>query len=430
MFLVLLVLLLFWRLVFAGERRPGLAAGLGLATGIALWVNQLALAYLFVLAPMWWANPDARRLYKPLVAGLLAGASLLIAYNIAHPLATARSLARKAVVLNRVPVEQRDEHWLERGLEKRIEAIGQGLDKLGLVFGVPPRPEVERLGLTAEARRPGRITRVRQWLAVIPLLAFGLGFWTLRPRHQDGRWTWAGPEQLLLWMFLATFAVGYVSPRYMLPAFPIAALALACARERALPGGTMRRVLTAGITAVMAYGVLSWADVKAATGGGSIERIEALASALERHDLRYCYSAGPMYHVVFAAGERVILSPLQKDRYPAYAKIVSQAPRICYVFRKDQEHKRQHVAFMRLLDRKRISYERFQLCRTGTGVVEVRQDEDCKKQCGKTLYVVLYDFEPRQAITEADMERVRHQERARIDVDRILPLAPLSNRKH
>ena len=92
-----------------------------------------------------------RRGLATVLAGFLVGASLLIGYNTVHPLATFKTLARKSVVLNRVPGEERSQNWLLKGVGKRVEALGQGADKLGLVFGVPPREGVERLGLDESA---------------------------------------------------------------------------------------------------------------------------------------------------------------------------------------------------------------------------------------------------------------------------------------
>ncbi len=397
-FLLLAVLILFWRFHFGGERRPGLALVLGLVAGIALWVNQLFLAYLFVLAVVWLVERSGPRHAIPLIAGFLLGASLLIGYNVVHPLATVRALARKAVTLNRVPVTERDEHWLQRGIEKRIVALGQGADKLGMVFGVPPRAGVVRIGLAPAVRKAGSLTRLRQWLAWLPLVVFGAALWRLRPRKDRVGWRWRGPPELMFWLFTVTFLVGYVNPRYMLPAYPLAAILAAIAYDRC--GMRGRRWFAAGMIAVLAYGGLSWVDVRAAATSGSQRRIADLVERLEQAGIRYCYSAAPMYHAVFASGERVIVSALQKDRYAPYGDAVGAAAEICYLYRDDQQTKRQHVAFMRLLARKHVTYRKFR----------VRD------------FTVLYDFDPRSAITEEDMQRVRHQERTRIGIDSLLPI--------
>ncbi|RMF23479.1 MAG: hypothetical protein D6760_05245, partial [Deltaproteobacteria bacterium] len=292
----------------------------------------------------------------------------------------------------------RDEHWLQKGIEKRVVALGQGADKLGMVFGVPPREGVVRIGLARAVRKAGPLTRLRQWLAVLPLLVFGSALWMVRPRRDPIGWRWRGSGELFFWLFLATFAVGYVNPRYMLPAYPIGAAVCAIAYDRSTARG--RRWLAMGMVAVIAYGGLSWVDVRAAATSGSQQRIEDLVERLEQAGIRYCYSAAPMYHAVFASGERVVMSALQKDRYPPYGEMVGRAERICYLYRDDQRTKRQHVAFMRLLARKHVTYDKFR----------VRD------------FTVLYDFEPRSAITEADIERVRHQERTRIGIENLLPL--------
>ena len=79
------------------------------------------------------------------------------------------ALARKGLVMNRVEVAERDDSWARRGLEKRIAALGDGLDKLGIVFGVPPGSDVERLGLSEEARQGGPFGPLRRRLFWLPL---------------------------------------------------------------------------------------------------------------------------------------------------------------------------------------------------------------------------------------------------------------------
>ncbi len=389
-FLLFLVLILFWRYAFGKERRPTPALALGLAAGVAFWVNQLIAAYFFVLTPVLCLDRSRRVNWGALLAGFLAGASLLIGYNTAYPLATARTLARKAVTLNRVPVSERDERWLWRGIAKRVEALSQGADKLGIVFGVPPRETVTRLGLSDEVRRTGGLTRLRRLLGVLPILLFIASAAASRPYREAGRWRLYRNGTLVFALLAVTFLVGYVSPRYMLPAYPLTAVFFAMAWE--LAAGRWRHFLTFGQVGIILYSLLSWADLPNAVEFGNQTRVENLARLLEGQGFSRCYSAGPMYHTVFASKERVILAPLQKNRYPAYDEAVRSAPSICYLFREDQRQKRQHVAFMRLLERKKISFK--------------------EMQAGP--YSILYDFDPRDAITEQDLVAVRHQERARL----------------
>jgi len=388
--LLFLVLILFWRYAFGKERRPGVALALGFTAGVAFWVNQLIAAYFFVLAPVLCLDRSRVLHWRALLAGFLVGASLLIGYNTVYPLATARTLTRKAVTLNRVPVTERDEWWLWRGLAKRVEALSQGADKLGIVFGVPPRETVTRLGLSDKVRKAGGLTRLRRPLGALPILLFLASAAVLRPRREAGRWRFYRDGTLVFAMLVVTFLVGYVSPRYMLPAYPLAAVFFAQAWELAV--GRWRRCFTFCLVGLIFYALLSWADLPNAVEFGNQARVHNLARLLEGQGFTRCYSAGPMYHTVFASKERVILAPLQKDRYPAYDEAVRSAPSICYLFREDQRQKRQHVAFMRLLERKKISFKEMQV----------------------GPYSILYDFDPRDAITEQDMVAVRHQERARI----------------
>ena len=390
--LLFLILSLLWRYLFDGDRRPVVAFVLGLTIGIAFWVNQLVLAYMLVLVPILWFDRTRPHRWVRLAGGFILGASLLIGYNVVHPMATFRTLARKSVTMNRVPTAQRDEHWLLRGIEKRVEALSQGADKIGMVFGVPPRANVAHLGLSEDVRKGSRVTNIRQGLAFLPLLVFGAALLGFRPRRMHDevgrrRWNWRGPDQVLFLFFAATIAVGYVSPRYMLPAYPLAAVMAGAWIGRR--SGKSRAWMIVGLAAVTAYNLLSWADLGSAIGSNNRERVKALVEALDAHGLARCYSAGPMYHAVFESGERIILSPLQKDRYPAYGRLVNEADRICYVFRPDQKTKAQHRAFLQLLARKNITYRRLD-----TGA-----------------YIVWYKFHPRREIRKNDMDEVRRQSR-------------------
>lgn len=390
--LLFVIMILFWGYAFAGSRSTRSALWLGLVSGLAFWVNQLALAYIMVMGALVALDKALRQRWKPLALAFVLGASLLIGYNVVHPLATFRTLARKAVVLNRVPVEQRDQRWLVRGVAKRVEALSQGVDKLAIVFGVPPRAGVELLGLSEQVREGGTLTTLRQYLAFLPLLIFGAGLVAYALRLGANLDKWRGPDGVLLVFMLVTFVVGYVSPRYMLPAYPIAAVMAAATLVRV--GGSRRRMAEVALAAVLVFNLLGWVDVAGSAGRRDLDRIAKLLDVLQSHGLTHCYSAGPMYHVVFASGENVILAPLQKDRYPRYSAIVDGADDICYVFRGDQQRKRQHLAMMALLEGKGVD---FQTTRSGS-------------------YQILYAFEPRGAITPEDMANVRHQERARVDL--------------
>ncbi len=387
-FLLFVVMLLFWPFYLYRQRDSATAFLLGLVSGLALWVNQLVGAYLAVMAGLLWLDREDRRGWKPALAGLVVGASLLIGYNVVHPLATVRSLARKALVMNRVAVEERDDAWARRGFEERIAALGDGLDKLGIVFGVPPGKDVERLGMSEEARDGGPLGGLRRSLFVLPLVVFGVALAAARPRRGPGGWSAVGSDQLLGLFALVTFVVGYVSPRYMLPAYPLAAV-LAGALVARLPAAR-RAWMIAGLVAVMLLNVAGWVDAALAPPRDDEARGAALLEWLEERELRACYSASPLYHLVFRGGERVVISPLQKDRYPAYDAVIERADSICYVYRADQQDKRQHLAMLELLDRSGVRYERSQV----------------------GPYFVLHAFEPRRALRGADVEAIRSARQA------------------
>jgi 4-amino-4-deoxy-L-arabinose transferase-like glycosyltransferase len=381
-FLLLAVLALFWRFHFKHERQGGLALGLGLVAGVALWVNQLVAGYLFVLAAVVALSSDRRRLGMVAVGALL-GSALLIGHNVVHPLATARALARKAVVLNRVPIEERDEHWVVRGVGKRVSALEDGAAKLGLVFGVPPGADVERLGLSEEVKEGGRFSAARRSLWWVPAALFGTALLAALPRRGPAGWEPFGSDHLLVALVAVTFVVGYVSPRYMLPAYPLAAVLVGALAAR-LRGGR-KRALAAGFACVLALNVAGWADAAAVAQTRGEEARARLLSFLNEHGLDRCYSAAPMYHLVFRSNERTLLVPLQKDRYPAHNREVEASPSICYVFREDQTRKRQHVAMMELLEREGVAYR--------------------SAEVGE--YRVLWSFSPRQALSPSVIERIR-----------------------
>ncbi len=390
--LIFAVFLLFWRFYLEHDRRPSVSFLLGLIAGIALWVNQLAAPYFIVMAGLLWLRRRQREGLVLVVAGLLLGSSLLLVHNVVHPGATARALARKAVVLNRVPIEERDQGWISRGVGKRIEAVGHGAGKLGIVFGVPPGAEIERLGLSETMREGGRLTQVRKSLWLIPLSLFGVAIVACRPRRGIAGWEPPASNQLLALMFLVTVAVGYVSPRYMLPAYPLAAAAVGVLMARMR--GTRRRLMAIGMAAVLAFNMASWADASRLLGTGATERTRALIEALEARGLTHCYSAGPLYHVVFESRENLILAPLQKDRYPDYGDEVGAADEICYVFRQDQSTKRQHIALMQFLSERGVSHASFEV--------------------GE--YRILHGFEPREALTVDAIASIRRQETVRLDL--------------
>jgi hypothetical protein len=281
-------------------------------------------------------------------------------------------------------VSERDQAWARRGFQARIAALGDGLDKLGIVFGVPPGSDVEHLGMSEEAREGGPLGPLRRRLFVLPLAVFGIALLAARPRRGPGGWSAVGSDQLLGLFALVTFAVGYVSPRYMLPAYPLAAV-LASALVVRL-SGARRAWMTAGLVAVMLFHVAGWVDAASVPPSADEARGERLIQWLDDRGVRACYSASPLYHLVFGGAERVVISPLQKDRYPAYDQSIEEAGSICYIFREDQQDKRQHLAMMALLASKGVRY----------------------REAEVGVYRVLYGLEPRRALTAADVEAVRN----------------------
>jgi hypothetical protein len=387
--LLLLVLVLFWRFHFRHDRRATTAFALGLASGVALWVNQLMIGYLAALGAVLAWSADRRGL-KTAFVGLLVGSSLLIAYNLVHPLATVRALGRKAIVLNRVPVEERDEHWVARGVAKRVDALADGAAKLGLVFGVPPGRDVERLGLSEDVVEGGSLTRLRRALWFVPAVVFSAALLIALPRRGPAGWEPFGANHVVALLLAVTFVVGYVSPRYMLPAYPLAAIVVGALAARLRAG--RRMLIAAGVACLLAFNAASWLDAPAASADIGAESGAKLLGFLEGNALERCYSAAPLYHLVFQSRERVVLAPLQKDRYAKYDKMVEETDEICYVFREDQRDKRQHVAMMSYLDEHRVAYR------------SARVDQ----------YNVLWGFAPRAALSSGAIRSIREPRDPRV----------------
>jgi hypothetical protein len=192
--------------------------------------------------------------------------------------------------------------------------------------------------------------------------------------------------QIIGIFLLVTVVVGYVSPRYMLPAYPLSAL-LAGVLLSGL-SGARKRIMAAGCALVLAYNLVGWAD--AATLALSSPRHEGreLVELLRARGWTRCYSAGPLYHLIFASGEEVLLSPLQKNRYPAYDRVIEASPTICYVHRVDQEGKRQHAEMMALLHRDGVTY--------GTAAIGP--------------YRISHDVSPRAALSMESIRAIRRED--------------------
>ena len=148
------------------------------------------------------------------------------------------------------------------------------------------------------------------------------------------------------------------------------------------------------MAAVLIFNLASWVDAARLLGTGASAHTGALAEALGSRGLSKCYSAGPLYHVVFESAESLVMVPLQKDRYPAYGDEVGSADEICYVFRSDQTAKRQHVALMRFLGEQGVSYDKFEV--------------------GE--YRVLHRFKPREALTVEAIANIRRQETVSLEL--------------
>jgi hypothetical protein len=169
----------------------------------------------------------------------------------------------------------------------------------------------------------------------------------------------------------------------MLPAYPLASIVFGSLAARLR--GTRRTLVAAAAAFVLAFNVASWCDAQAASADGSQDAGPKLLAFLEENGLVRCYSAAPLYHLTFESTERVLLVPLQKNRYPDYDRVLEASESICYVFRDDQQQKPQHVAMMRHLAEHSVTYRS---ARVGP-------------------YHVLWSFSPRAVLSGDAIRRIR-----------------------
>jgi hypothetical protein len=336
---------------------PRLAA-LGFIAGLSLWVNQLSLAYLpiYGYALFAWVPLRRRHLGVLLVAGLV-GAAPLIYGNIINPLGTARALITE--VKSSWRLEQAAKADPEQLRDYRSVPLLQ-------VLGAQDRRDgswsvsgtVAALFLTlgcvgAVWRGWDNAVALRRHLLLLGFvgatLVVGMAGFSGQP---------VGRYQLVIYPLLCMLAVGWLEaalPRWAIPV--VGLLVLGQAIQLTIPTPSDRRTPR-----------------------------EVIDDALARQGLHSGYGAGFMYDLVFQSGERIIIEPVERSRYPAYQAIVGNAARTFYIYRDDQERKTAHQAFVKYLFDTGVTYNRFDL----------------------NEYHVLYDFVPPGSISTHAMTKLRH----------------------
>jgi len=365
----LALLILYCSLRVLDRRTPGAVALLGLVAGLAIWNNMLALPYvmLCVAALRCWAHLRGRHAAIFLVA-VVVGMSPLLYGNVILPLATPRALARKVYFSWNLAKHGKEHAETNKTPEYRamplLEVLGAQVSRDGrwstagaggalfLVAGF--------LGAAVRCRRQWHDDRVdlRPHLLVLALallsVCLGLGGVSGQP---------VGRYQLPLYALLSILTAGWavqVAPTLALPT--VALVAFVHAVAIATPPAATR--------------LTSRNDI---------------IQALRDRNLRYGYSAGPMYDLTFVSSESVILVPLDHSRYRPYEEMVAAAGDPFYLYRDDQESKSAHTAL--------IGY----LKSTGASYKTVRVGD----------YRVLHAFEPPGALSKSSVALIRTRFRSK-----------------
>lgn len=337
---------------------------LGLAAGLVGWDDQIGLPYTAVcaLAVFLWASLRWKHVAVALLAWAVGIAPVLYG-NVVIPFASVRQLGRKAhfsITLakshvgasrNEAPHHYRSLPVLEvLGAQRDQEGTWSILGSLGAAVLV--------LGLIAAVRRwlgsrrsdPDDFRRHSLVLALVGIaLVVGIAGFAGQP---------LGRYQLFLYPLLSVLAAGWIARAAPRLAVPLVALV----------------VVGAAVTIIVPPPV-----------DGSASDDEILR-ALGSNGIRYGYTAGPMYDLVFRSGEEVVLVPLDHSRYAPYEGRVAAAERISYVYRDDEQRKPAHEVFMKSLAESGVRYRQMDI---------------------GARHHVLYNFEPREAITPEFIARVR-----------------------
>ncbi len=336
-------------------------AVLGLAAGLSLWVNQLAIAYVpFYAFALWqWMPLRRRQLAVLLIAGVL-GAGPLIYANIVVPLGTVRALGVEV----RSSMRLQARHAADDDEEKDYRAI----------------PLFQVLG--AQPRRDGAWSAFG--IAAALLLCLGLGAGTIRLLRLRGSPARFRGQVLLLGFTAASVASGASGfsgqpvGRYQLLLYPLLAV---------LTGGWLAPWGTAGTAVVAAVALGQTVQLAAPVPTDGRTPRDAVVEALLQQNLHFGYGAGFMDDVVFQSGERVIIVPIERPRYPAYEPLVAAADNVFYIYRDDQADKTAHRMLMEYLADNRVHYRETTL--------------------GE--YHILSQIEPREAVSGAAMAQLRER---------------------
>ncbi len=337
-----LTLLLTWmavQLMTPGWATRPRVFGFGLLTGLLLFVYQPILvpvtAFLLfstVLRP----RPSVTS-YLTWTGGALLGASPLLLYNLAYPLATVLEAAgQKFLGMQRLEYQQTGLlNSLWTAMSRRLEDLLRGGDHLWTVLAGRPWSESGWAELLAGAFLLGML------LAIV--------WWSRRflppPGHRldRARLPSAAIPALLLAL---TLLAGFLRPRYLLLCFPLAVVLIAglagplSKRHPLMPGLLLLLPITFALQQVR--------FLQSTDPSGHLPLVECLQEAgVQRGYASYWLA----YSVVFLSREEIILSPAADpqgvDRYLPYTRQVKQADQSAAVWIIDSPA---HRHFIKRLD--------------------------------------------------------------------------------
>jgi hypothetical protein len=353
---VTMVLLTLYLVILELQRptRMRLAA-LGFVAGFSLWINQLAIVYMPVYGYALVSWLGIRRKQVALVLGAaVIGLLPLIYGNIVEPLGTARVMAAKVRAT-----------W---GFNARLAEQSDG----GEARFYRSVPLFQVLG--AQPRRDGSWSAAGTATALLLTLGSLAGSWHAYRRRREEPAAFRHCMLVLAGVAM-TLVVGiggfFGQPvgRYQLVLYPLLAVLAAGWLDRTVP--------RLGVLIIGLIAVAQAMQIAAPTPSDGRTPREAVIQALIDHGLRNGYGADYMYDIVFVAGERILIEPLEWTRYAPYKAAVAASDDVFYIYRDDQEGKIAHRVFMAYLDHAGVHYDRFDV--------------------GE--YHVLYDFAPPGRIT-------------------------------
>ncbi len=361
-------------LVLKGPTWPRLA-GFGLAAGLAGFDNQIALPYMAVCALIVVLSAPLRPQHIAVaVLAWVIGIAPLLYGNAVIPFASVRQLGRKAYFSITMAKSR------VRGSRHAAHAHGPGAPDAGRVRHYRSLPILEVLG--AQQDREGTYSVLGSVGAAVVAcgLIGALRRWFGARRVDPGDCHRHSMMLALVGVALIVGIAGFTGQpvgRYQLLLYPLLSVLAAGWIVRAAP-----RVALPLIALVVAGH--AWATVVPPPTDGSVSDDEILR-ALTSKGIQYGYTAGGMYDLVFRSEEQVVLVPLDHSRYAPYENTVAAAGRISYIYRTDEQRKPAHEAFLRLLTENGVRYQQMDI----------------------GVHHVLYDFEPRSAITPEFINKVR-----------------------